>query len=382
MKITHLVPSLDPGGPEVGLVDLATAGPSAGLEISVVALATASDTEQVSALRRLGVPVTELGLAPWDPRAVPRVVRALRAQRAQAVHSHGPTADVVGAAAANRARIPAVSTLHAVRNDPAEYGDRLRRSARLLARQRFMTRTIAISRVQQDWYRGVSGPGPLDADVDTVVVANGVLDPGRVDPLERARRRSALGVHDGEVLAVSDAPMRRDGSRGDGDHGHGLLLEACERLPDALPLVVALAGDGPLRPYYESLVDDSDELNHRVRFVHRHVDQSELLAAADMVLHTARFGAAPTLLLRAMAVARPVVATRVGGIPEIVSNRTGVLVPLDPAGLADALVGLTEDADRRAALGSAARERFLADFEAEGWARRLVEVYTSLNISR
>jgi glycosyltransferase involved in cell wall biosynthesis len=376
VKITHLVPSLNPGGPEIGLVDLATAAPRAGLEISVVALATASDTEQVSALRKLGVPVAELGLAPWDPRAVPRVVRALREQRAQAVHSHGPAADVVGAAAANRAHVPAVSTLHAVRNAPAEFGDRLRRSARLIARQRFVTRTIAISRVQQDWYRGVSGPGPLDAEVDTVVVPSGVLDPGPVDPAERARRRAALGVDERDVLAVSYAPMRRDGS--DGDHGHELLLEAAELLPDELPLVIALAGDGPLRPYYESRVDETDELDHRVRFAHRHLDRSALLAAADVVLYTARFGAAPTLLLRAMAFGLPVVATRVGGIPEIVSPDTGVLVPLSAAGLADALVQLTEDADRRAAAGRAARERFLADFEAEGWARRLAEVYASL----
>ena len=59
------------------------------------------------------------------------------------------------------------------------------------------------------------------------------------------------------------APMRRD-------QGHELLLDALEALPDGLPLAVALAGDGPLRPWLESRVDASPDLVDRVRFVHRH----------------------------------------------------------------------------------------------------------------
>jgi glycosyltransferase involved in cell wall biosynthesis len=365
VKVTHLVPSLHPGGPEIGLVDLATAAPRAGLEISVVALASTSDTAQVSALRRLGVPVVELGLAPLDPRAVPRTAKALREQGARLVHSHLGTADVVASAAALRNRIPAVSTLHNVKNDLADGGDRVRRTARILARQRFVARTIAISRVQQDWYRG------LNAAVETVLVPDGVVDPGPVDPVERARRRERLAVRDGEVLAVCTSPMRRG-------EGHELLLDACAALPDELPLVVALSGDGPLRPYLESRVDDSEELDGRVRFAHRHTDPAGLLTAADLVVHPAQFGAAPTVLLRAMAAGRPVVATQVGGIPEIVTSSTGVLVPQDPGRLADALVALTEDADRRARLGAAARARFLAEHEAVGWAKRLAEVYASV----
>jgi glycosyltransferase involved in cell wall biosynthesis len=365
VKITHLVPSLHPGGPELGLVDLATAAPEAGLELSVIALASTSDTSQVSALRRLGVPVVELGLAPWDPRAVTRTAKTLRDQGARLVHSHLAQADVVGAAAALRNRIPAVSTLHRVENDPADGGDRVRRTARIMARQRFMTRTIAISRVQQDWYRG------LNASVATVLVPDGVVDPGPVDVAERKRRRESIGVDDREVLAVNASAMRRG-------EGHEMLLDACEALPDELPLVVALSGDGPLRPYLESRVDDTEELDGRVRFVHRHLDPTRLLQAADIVLYPGRTGAAPTLLLRAMAAGLPVVSTRVGGIPEIVTSETGVLVALDPARLADAMVTLAEDPERRLQMGSAARTRFLAEYEAVGWAKRLAQVYRSV----
>ncbi len=363
MKVAHLVPTLNPNGPEIGLVDLAGAAGEAGLELVVIALATTSDTTQVSALRRLGVPVAELGLARWDPRTVTRTAAQLRAHGVQLVHTHLPPADVVGAAAAARNRIPAVSTLHRIENLPADRGDRLKRTARILARRQAMARTIAISRVQLEWYRGIAGSGRT-----LVVVPNGVADPGTPDPAARQARRAALDVADHEVLVVSNAPMRRG-------EGHELLLDAVEALPDELPLAVALAGDGPLRPWLESRVDSGGDLSGRVRFVHRHQDPAGLLAAADLVVHTARSGAAPTALLRAMAAGVPVIATRVGGIPEIVTPAAGVLVPMSAPALVDALVGLTEDDERRARMAAAARARFLAEYDAAGWARRLRGVY-------
>jgi glycosyltransferase involved in cell wall biosynthesis len=366
VKIAHLVPTLHPNGPEIGLVDLAGAAREADLELVVIALAGTTDTSQVSALQRLGVPVVELGLARWDPRAVPRTAAQLRKHGVQVVHTHLPPADVVGAAAALRARLPAVSTLHRIENLPADRGDRLKRTARILARQRFMARTIAISQVQREWYRGLTGSGR-----NIVVVPNGVSDPGPVDPALRRARRAALEIDEREVLVVGNAPMRRD-------QGHELLLDAVEALPDGLPLAVALAGDGPLRPWLESRVDGSDDLAGRVRFLHRHQDPAGLLAAADLVVHTASSGAAPTALLRAMAAGVPVVATRVGGVPEIVTTATGVLVPLNPGALVDALVTLTEDGERRGRMAEAARERFLAEYDAISWARRLRGVYDAV----
>lgn len=366
MRIAHLVPTLHPEAPEIGLVDLATAAPEVGMELVVVALASTSDTTQVSALRRLGVPVDELGLAPWDPRAVPRLSRVLRDRQVTLLHTHLPPADVVGAAAALRCRLPVVSTLHRVENQPADRVDRLKRTARILARQRFMSRTIAISQVQREWYRRLSG-----SDANLVVVPNGVTDPGPIDAAARERRRRALDVDPDIAIALSIAPMRRS-------QGHELLLDAVELLPDGAPLVVALAGDGPLRPWLEARVAASDELDARVRFVHRHDDPAGLLGAADMVLHTASYGAAPTALLRAMAAGRPVVATRVGGVPEIVVSGTGLLTALSAGAIADALVALAADPERRERMGVAAQARFQAEFEAVSWARRLGAVYDSV----
>lgn len=363
MKIAHLVPTLHTGGPEIGLVDLSGAARAAGFEMVVIALAATSDTTALSALRRNGVPVAELGMAPWDPRAAARAAKLMRERKVDLVHSHLAPADVVGAAAAVRNRIPAVSTLHWIENVPADRMDRLRRTAKIVARQRFMSRTIAISQVQRGWYRAVGG-----SERNLVVVPNGVADPGPANPAARARRRAALDVADTDVLVACLAPMRRD-------QGHELLLNAVEQVPDGVPLVVALAGEGPLRPRLEARVTANDALADRVRFVHRHQDPAELLAASDVAVHTANAAALPTALLRAMAAGRPVVATRVGGIPEAITQHTGILVSLDAAPIADALVALTDDPARRERMGAAARARFLSDFEAVGWAKRLRSVY-------
>lgn len=113
-----------------------------------------------------------------------------------------------------------------------------------------------------------------------------------------------------------------------------------------LPLVVA--GDGPLR----SLVSDA------LGFVPHHELERLYERAAVVVLPSYREGL-PLCVLEAMAHGRPVVATRVGGIPQLVEDgRTGYLVePGDPAGLRDALLRLLGDAELRARMGAAARDR-------------------------
>jgi glycosyltransferase involved in cell wall biosynthesis len=365
VKVAHLIPTLHADGPEIGLLDLAEVAHQADIDMIVIALSVSSDAAEVSALRRVGVPVAELDLFPWDPRAVARTAKLLREQGVEIVHTHLPQADVVGAAAAARDRIPAVSTLHRIHNEPADRIDRLKRSAKILARQRFMTRTIAISQVQREWYRSLAGP-----ETDVLLVPNGVVDPGVPDAALRARRRAALDLDDHDVVALSTAPMRRD-------QGHELLLDAVEALPDDLPLVVALAGEGPLRPWLESRVAATDALADRVRFTHRHREPAELLAAADLLVHTASAPGLPTAVLRAMAMGVPTVATRVAGIPEVVTSNAGMLVALDPGAVARALTTLTDDPARRDKLGAGARARFLVKYDARAWARRLHEVYQS-----
>ena len=160
--------------------------------------------------------------------------------------------------------------------------------------------------------------------------------------------------------------------------GHELLLDAVELLPDGSPLVVALAGDGPLRPWLESRVAASDELAARVRFVHRHDDPIGLLAAG-------RHRAAHRPVRRRTDRAAAGDGGRHAGGRHPRRRRTGDrhvgdrgAGPAAAGPIADALVALATDPVRRERMGAAARARFLAEFEAVGWARRLNEVYESV----
>jgi hypothetical protein len=345
VKIGHVVESLDPRGCAAALADLAEVAPGAGYEIVVVALAPSDTTGIATRLARAGTPPVELNVAPWDPRGVLRVVGAFRDHGIDLVHTHGLRPDVVGSAAAARLRVPAVSTLHHVHEQPADRGDRLRRTAKTLARRRFMTRTIATSVLQRDWYRRVAG-----STAGLSVIPDGALDPG-------------VGTPD-------DAVRLRRGQ------GQDMLLDAVAETPPDEPFTVVLGGDGPLRPWLESRVAGDDALSGRVVF-RRSTDPVALLRAADVQLHTTRHDTMPRMLVLGHGTGTPAVATRVGGIPEIVTRHTGALAPVASSRIADELVRLTRDPELRARCGAAARQRFLDRFEASGWAAQLGDVYRS-----
>jgi glycosyltransferase involved in cell wall biosynthesis len=103
-----------------------------------------------------------------------------------------------------------------------------------------------------------------------------------------------------------------------------------------------------------------------------------LLDAADVLLHPSHFDALPTTLLESLAAGTPIVASAVGGIPEIVDDgETGVLIAPPPSGeaIAHALEPLLADRLLRARMGVAARAAFEARFSAARWAQRLRAAY-------
>ncbi|WP_219416034.1 glycosyltransferase [Pseudonocardia nigra] len=366
LRVAHLIHCLGPGGAEDVLTDLAVAAPHAGLDVLVVGLSPSTDNVNARRLRGAGVPVLELGLPRWDPRAVPRAVRALRQYEVDVIHTHLKHADLIGAAAGLRLGVPVVSTLHVIEDAPRTRMQRFKRTAGLVGRRRFAARTIALSRSQLDWYTALAG-----TDRGVVVLPNGVADPPAVEPAESARVRTEWGVPADGLLIASASLMRPE-------KGHDLLLDAVASLPTELPIAVALAGDGPLRPGLEERVACDPRLRDRVRFLGYRDDVPALLAAADLVLHTSRADALPTTLIHALSVGTPVIATDVGGIPDIVGHRVaGLLAPTDPEAIAAAVVELVQDASLRALLGKAGRERFVERFEATGWVRRLRAVYES-----
>ena len=195
MKVAHLVTSFsaDPGsgdGPGDELVDLAAVAGPTGVEPVVVVLGSSGDRWDVNRLRRLKVPVVEMGLAPWDPRAVGRTARLLREHGVDLVHTHRRPADVVGALATRlpgSVPVPMVSTLYTSRTCPPtrRTGSPHRQDPPPPPHRGPYDRDLAPA--------AGALPALSGTDRGLVVVPNGIADPGPLSADDRARVRRANG---------------------------------------------------------------------------------------------------------------------------------------------------------------------------------------------
>jgi glycosyltransferase involved in cell wall biosynthesis len=244
--------------------------------------------------------------------------------------------------------------------------DRIR--ARLVAwgRRRFADRVIAVSEAARRRYIAEGWDRP--ERVSTIY--NGIA--GNPHPGAGPAERQRLGLAPGHLVVGMLSTLRPE-------KGHDVAVEAVGQLRSELPqLRLLILGDGPLRPRIEQL---AAPLGEAVVMAGHQEDVMAALDAVDVLLHPSFHEAFPTALLEAMAASVPVVATRVGGIPEIVEEETsGLLVdaPPQPDAVAAALRRLAADESLRRQMGRAGRERFQRDFTAAVWAQRTRALYDDL----
>ncbi|MFI5370538.1 MAG: glycosyltransferase family 4 protein [Candidatus Eisenbacteria bacterium] len=202
------------------------------------------------------------------------------------------------------------------------------------------------------------------------VVPNGADPPDEAAEWPEARRvRESLGAGIHRPLWVCAARLEEQ-------KGHAVLLEAAARVRGrGMDFVLALAGEGSLRPALESRARELG-IEERVRFLGRVEAIGPLLLAADACVLPSMWEGLPLSLLEAMARGRPVVASAVGGVPE--TNEDGVHGRLVPAGDADALATALEELQRRPdvarQLGARAAERVRQRYT---WAR-VIEAFEAV----
>jgi glycosyltransferase involved in cell wall biosynthesis len=366
IRVHALIDTLAVGGAETVLADLAAAAPAAGIELSVGVLKAVDDAHTTARLRAAGVEPQLVGIPPHlGPGAFLAVRRQLAAVAPDVVHTHLGYADLLGGPAARSLGLPTVATLHA-HAWPGSPRERVKLHAMRLARRACAARVVAVSESARAAY--------LDGNADragrVVVVRNGIRDGAK--PGAGVALRAQLGVGADELVVAMVSSLRPE-------KGHDVAIAAARRLLEREPrLRLLVAGDGPLR---DELARAAAPLGDRAVLTGYRPDVMAVLDAADVLLHPSRHDALPTAIIEAMAASTPVVATRVGGIVELVQDGvSGVLVPAPATAeqLAGALAELLAHPRRRRELAAAGRARFEAEFTAERWAARMGELYRSV----
>ncbi len=362
LAIAHVVLSLDVGGLERVVATLAGAQHAAGQRVSVYCLDRAGVL--ADPLPRAGVAVHAVGRSArgFDPGAVLRLARLLRAADVRIVHCHNHGALVYGALAARFVRgARVVYTVHGA----------------VTSARRSTARFLKLGIVHEVVF--------VSANARNVARAAGVGESGHahtivngVDVSAYADRDGAGGAAVRRALGIApEAPVCGIVARLTEAKDHPTLFAAVAALRATLPSLHCLVvGDGELRAELERDVA-ARGLQGVVHFTGARDNVRDYLNAMNVfVLSSVTEGLAMTLL-EAMSAALPVVATRVGGNAEAVEDGvTGVLVPASsPGQLAAAMMSVLGDDARARAMGVAGRERAMRRFSLEAMVAQYQAVY-------
>lgn len=334
----------------------------------------------VDRFRRLGIPVHVIPMrreiSPWaDVGAWRRIAALLRATPFDIVHTHSSKAGFLGRTAARAAGVPAVvHTSHVfpfLMEVPAPlkwiYAALERRAAACTDRL-----LCVCEHERQAALRARIGP-----PAGLTVIPNGI-DP---DEVRTAAARADLEALRRELAFPAGAPLIVAVGRLTAQKDMAGLVRAAPAILDRHPRAgFALIGDGEQRPALERLIR-SLGLRDRFRLPGQRDDAPAWLALADVVTIPSRWEGLPYSLLEAMALGKPVAATAVGGIPEVViPGETGILVPSRmPDRLAAAVLDLLADPALRSRMGREGRQRVASGFTRQAMIARLEGVYRDLH---
>jgi glycosyltransferase involved in cell wall biosynthesis len=377
LSVLHAITRLTLGGSSENTIASCVALDTAGYACTLAVSFRESDAASLADARRRGCRLVDLPalgreVAPLaDLRALAQIIRLIRRERPAIVHTHTSKAGFVGRLAAMLARVPAVIHQPHGHLFYGYYGPRR------------TTVFTALERRAARW-------------TDRIIT---LTDRGAAEHLARGIGRAAQyvavpsGVPTAELRAA--APARREARVRLGldpdafvvlGLGRLVPIKGFDLLVRALPAVVAqvpsasarLVGDGAERPRLEALARALG-VAERLVMAGEVFDVTTHLAAADVLAVPSRNEGMGRVIVEAMALGIPVVATAVGGIPDVVTDGEGgrLVAPEDVDALAAALVELGRDAALRGKLGEAGAVRAEA-FSTAVAREKLLAVYAEL----
>jgi glycosyltransferase involved in cell wall biosynthesis len=359
-RVLQVVLSLNPGGTERLVIDLVT---RLHAEVPMGVCCLDEPGAWASEVERLGVRVTALGRRPgFHPSLGAAIARAAAGHRATAIHAHHYSPFVYSAIA--RVRRPETRLVFTEHGRVSDAPPSTKRRVANLVLARLATEAFAVSADLRTHLLAEGFPPSAMG-----VIHNGIDIGPLPSPADREAVRRDLGA--GVETLVVGTIARLDPVK----HLEALLAAAARaRTADGPPILVVVIGDGPERAALDERAAALGISDH-VRFLGRRDDARRWLAGMDVYVNSSVSEGISLTILEAMAAGLPVVATRVGGTPEIVDETSGVLVPArDVPAIAGALAELGADAARRRALGAAARARVESAFTLD----RMVAAYRDI----
>jgi glycosyltransferase involved in cell wall biosynthesis len=366
LKVLQVIKCLGYGGAERLLVDTVTAADPERVEYEVAYVNREQDA-LVPAITASGIPVHPLGASNnADLRWMLAFRKLVKTGRYDVVHFHLPYAAALGQVVLSSLRPSerpgVVYTEHSL-------WDRARLVNRIVLRASLLNdeRLIAVSQASYD-----ALPASLRRRATTVVHG---IKLSRADDLVarreemRARARSELAVAEDELLFMTVANLRPE-------KGYDVLLDAARAIANrGLPIRFAAVGRGPLGPVLQTRHGEL-ALGDRFYFLGQRDDVLELLAGADAFVLASRHEGQPVALMEATSVGLPIVASSVGGVPQVLDNEVDALLvpPGDAAGLADAIERLASDGHLRARLAQSARRKS-SQFDMAAASRTITDIY-------
>ncbi len=364
LHVLHLLSPAEFGGLESVVQGLAVAQQAAGYRVTVgltVEAGTSGDHPFASPLHDAGIAVhTVKASRRGYLRECLAIEHLCSRLKPDVVHTHGRRTDVVGGAAARRAGLSTIATVHGAIG--GDLKSRLYLRLQHLALRRHDA-VVAVSRVIADKLHD-SGVSPSKI----TVIRNAWVS--TVGPMGRAAAREAL------QLQVDDRVLGWVG-RLSSEKGPNVFVEALEALHD-LHVTAAVIGEGPELEALRRLARRIG-LADRLRFYGALPAASRLFPAFDCIVLSSHTEGTPMVLLEAMAAGVPIVATRVGGVPDVVTEREALLVsPGDPETLAGAIRQVLEHPEHAAERALLASRRLQAEFGLEAWMSAYHEIYRGL----
>ncbi|MDP9053816.1 MAG: glycosyltransferase [Acidobacteriota bacterium] len=366
IRVLNILTNFHIGGTERQVTNLALKLNSARFELHLACLRNSG--ELLEELKTLDIPRPEFRIGSLYSfrtflQAV-KLIRYLRRNRIQMVHSYGTYPNIFTVPAAWLAGVPVIIASIRDRGDIlSPWQRRLQKAVCRLADCVLVNASTIRDTLIDQGYRGEN----------IRVIPNGVMPSNRVSCRERGELRAELGLPPGAPVVLVFSRLNRM-------KGVEYFLEAAVSVLKTFPEVkLVIAGDGANRVELEQYAAQLG-IAASVVFTGFRTDLPDLLREADVSVLPSLSEGLSNSLLEAMSAGVPVIATNVGGNPEIVEDGTsGLLVPVrDANALAAAMIRMLADPELRRNLGTAGRRRIASEFSMERSLESVEHLYENL----